>query len=29
MAVFVDTGIRLRAMHRGDPFYADVRVRAR
>ena len=25
MAVFVDSGILLRAMHRGDPFYAEVR----
>jgi len=25
MAVFVDSGILLRVMHRGDPFYAEVR----
>lgn len=25
MAVFVDTGILLRALHRSDPFYAEVR----
>lgn len=25
MAVFVDTGILLRALHRGDPFYSEVR----
>lgn len=29
MAVFVDSGILLRAIHRTDPFYTDVRAAAR
>lgn len=29
MAVFVDSGILLRALHRADPFYADVRASIR
>lgn len=29
MAVFVDSGILLRAIHRTDPFYPEVRAAAR